>query len=366
MGRRRLPRALNILMNGRPVGFWQTGRQSSFTYLAEWAADPLSRPISLSMPIIGRSSAYSGPMVDAFFDNLLPDSQAIRLRIQSRLGTAGTNAFELLSEIGRDCVGAIQIIPEGIEPADIRTISGVPRNASEMAETLRRQTGSRPAFGIKQEEFRISLAGAQEKTAFLLHHGRWHRPTGTTPATHIFKRPLGLVGHQGIDLSTSLENEWLCLKTLEKFGIPMPKCWIQFFEEEKVLIVERFDRKLASDGRWWIRIPQEDFCQATACPSGHKYQSDGGPGIKEIAAILNGSIYSSKDKLYFFKTQLLFWLLAVIDGHAKNFSIFLLPEGRYHLTPICDVISAYYIAPVTHLFQENCFLLFRDNDKQAI
>ena len=344
MGRRRLTRKLNILMNGHPVGFWQVGRQSSFTYLEEWTDDPLSRPISLSMPIIGRRSAYSGPMVDAFFDNLLPDSQSIRSRIQSRFGTAGTGAFELLSEIGRDCVGAIQIIPEGIEPTDIKTISGVPLNESEIAESLRRQTENRQAFGIKHEEFRISLAGAQEKTAFLLHHGRWHCPTGTTPTTHIFKRPLGLVGHQGIDLSTSLENEWLSLKILEKFGIPVPRCQIQSFEEEKVLIVERFDRKHSRDGTWWIRIPQEDFCQATACPSGHKYQSDGGPGIKEIASILNGSIYSNNDKITFLKTQLLFWLLAAIDGHAKNFSIFLLPEGRYHLTPIYDVISAY---PVT-------------------
>ena len=344
MGRKGLTRRLNIFMNGRPVGYWETGRQSSFTYLEEWTADSLSRPLSLSMPITGRSSRYSGTMVDAFFDNLLPDSQTIRSRIQSRFGTAGTGAFELLSEVGRDCVGAIQIMPAGMEPTNIRTISGEHLNQSEIATALRMQTESRQAFGIKQTEFRISLAGAQEKTAFLLHHGKWYRPKGTTPTTHIFKRPLGLVGHQGIDLSTSLENEWLCLKILERFGISVPKCWIQSFEEEKVLIVERFDRRLSNDKTWWIRVPQEDFCQATASPPGYKYQSDGGPGIKEIASILNGSIKSAQDKMIFFKTQILFWLLAAIDGHAKNFSIFLLPEGRYHLTPIYDVISAY---PVT-------------------
>lgn len=41
------------------------------------------------------------------------------------------------------------------------------------------------------------------------------------------------------------------------------------------------------------------------------------------------------------KSQLLFWMLAAIDGHAKNFSIFHLAGGLYHLTPLYDVISVY-------------------------
>jgi serine/threonine-protein kinase HipA len=41
------------------------------------------------------------------------------------------------------------------------------------------------------------------------------------------------------------------------------------------------------------------------------------------------------------RTQLVFWLLAAIDGHAKNYSIFLLPGGAYRLTPRYDILSAY-------------------------
>ena len=32
-------------------------------------------------------------------------------------------------------------------------------------------------------------------------------------------------------------------------------------------------------------------------------------------------------------------MLAATDGHAKNFSLRLLPQGRYHLTPLYDVVS---------------------------
>jgi serine/threonine-protein kinase HipA len=43
------------------------------------------------------------------------------------------------------------------------------------------------------------------------------------------------------------------------------------------------------------------------------------------------------------RAQLLFWMFTAIDGHAKNFSIRLLPEGRFRLTPLYDVISAWPI-----------------------
>jgi serine/threonine-protein kinase HipA len=38
---------------------------------------------------------------------------------------------------------------------------------------------------------------------------------------------------------------------------------------------------------------------------------------------------------------LLFWLLAAPDGHAKNFSLFLEAKGRYKLTPLYDIMSAW-------------------------
>jgi serine/threonine-protein kinase HipA len=41
------------------------------------------------------------------------------------------------------------------------------------------------------------------------------------------------------------------------------------------------------------------------------------------------------------RSQVLFWLLGAIDGHAKNFSVYLEPGGSYCLTPLYDIISAY-------------------------
>src|SRR3569832_680099 len=107
------------------------------------------------------------------------------------------------------------------------------------------------------------------------------------------------------------------------------------------LVVERFDRQLHSSGRYWLRLMQEDFCQATGTPYTLKYQADGGTGLADIAAVLRGADEPSRDLETLLRSQVLFWMLAATDGHAKNFSIRLLPGGHFRLTPLYDVLSAW-------------------------
>ena len=342
MGRRSKSRALSVWMNGERVGDWRrpaAGGQE-FLYAESWLSSPAARPISLSLPLRPSREPYRTG-VEAFFDNLLPDNRQIRERIQRRFRTASIGAFDLLQEIGRDCVGALQLLPEDHSPVNVKQITGERLTTDGVAELLTRSLGSTFAREESLEDtFRISLAGAQEKTALLFREGVWHRPTHTTPTTHILKLPLG-TNPQGIDLSTSVENEWLCSQIVRAYGIEVAQCWMEAFGEHKTLIVERFDRRLASDGTWYLRLPQEDLCQATSTSPGLKYESDGGPGIGDIMELLLGSEQAAKDRRDFMRTQFVCWMLAAIDGHAKNFSVFLLPRGAYKLTPRYDILSAY-------------------------
>lgn len=293
------------------------------------------------MPLRPSNEPYRGP-VNAYFDNLLPDNRTIRERMQRRFHAGSMEAFDLLSEVGRDCVGAIQILPEGVVPEGLQGIQGRPVTADEIGQLLSEMLGS--TFGHQDarddDAFRISLAGAQEKTAFLWDADKWMVPHGTTPTTHIFKLPMG-IRMDGIDLSTSVENEWLCSEIIREFGIEVAQCRMESFGIHRVLVVERFDRRLSSAGTWWLRLPQEDFCQATGTPPGLKYESDGGPGMRGIMDVLLGSTNAEKDRLTFFRTQMLFWVLGAIDGHAKNFSVFLEAGGSYQLAPLYDILSAY-------------------------
>lgn len=330
-------------MNGIPVGYWETTRQGErLAYFNEWLTDEQSRPLSLSLPFLPGNSPYQGQVVTDYFDNLLPDNDAIRRRLAQRHQAGGTDAFQLLAKLGRDCVGAIQFLPEDESPSDIYEIKGEELNTAGVAQRLRNTT-SAEALGQhdRDEDLRLSIAGAQEKTALLHHEGQWCLPHGSTPTTHIFKLPLGLVGQMRADMRTSVENEWLCSKIMEAYGIPIARCEIEHFEDQKALVVERFDRAPSSDGSWIIRLPQEDLCQATGKSPLRKYQSDGGPGIAQIMDLLLGSDHAEGDRKNFFKTQIIFWVLAATDGHAKNFSIALLPGGHYRATPIYDVLSAH-------------------------
>ena len=336
---------LNLWMNGLPVGYWETTRSGErLAYRDDWIEHPQGRPLSLSLPFTPGNQAYRGEVVADYFDNLLPDSEPIRRRIARRYQTGGTAPFQLLATLGRDCVGAIQMLPPDEEPVGLQSIRGRPLNDAEIARFLR-DTTSAPQLGQHEpaDDLRLSIAGAQEKTALLWHNDQWLLPEDSTPTTHIFKLPLGLVGNMRADMRTSVENEWLCAKIVAAYGLPVAQCEIATFEEQKVLIVERFDRRPSTGARWILRLPQEDMCQATGTPALRKYQADGGPGIEEIMEVLAGSERSMQDRRNFFMTQILFWLLAATDGHAKNFSIAHLPGNRYESTPLYDILSAHPI-----------------------
>jgi serine/threonine-protein kinase HipA len=336
---------LDIWMNGLPVGYWEVSRGAErLVYHDDWVADVQGRPLSLSLPFTPGNQPYQGPEVEAFFDNLLPDSEAIRRRIAVRYRARDTSSFAMLTELGRDCVGAIQLLPPDEVPADLQSIHGKPLDEAAVAKLLRDTTatdvlGRQDAAG----DLRLSIAGAQEKTALLWHGGQWLLPEGSTPTTHIFKLPLGLVGNMQADMRTSVENEWLCSKIVAAYGLPVADCTMARFEDQKVLVVRRFDRRLASNRRWILRLPQEDMCQATGTPALRKYENDGGPGVERIMEILSSSADAASDRRAFFVTQIVFWLLAATDGHAKNFSIAHFPDNRYRATPLYDVLSAHPI-----------------------
>ncbi|MBK4735116.1 type II toxin-antitoxin system HipA family toxin [Noviherbaspirillum pedocola] len=345
MGRPSKTQALAVWQNGVRVGEWRLPPQGEpvFAYDADWFASSACRSLSLSLPAIEAHPIVRSEAVNFFFDNLLPDSEAIRRRVQQRFRADDASAFSLLGAIGRDCAGAIQLLPPDEEPRNWRSIEAEPLGEDDVERLLRNTVN--PAHALApggEEDLRLSIAGAQEKTALLWNEGNWCLPRNSTPTTHIFKLPLGLVGNRRADMSTSVENEWLCARILEAFGLPVPRSAILVFGATRALVVERFDRRLSRDG-YWLRLPQEDFCQAHGVPASRRYEADGGVGMHAIATLLANSAARDEDLKVFLKAQVVFWLLRATDGHAKNFSLFLEAGDRYRLTPLYDVISTWPI-----------------------
>ena len=331
-------------MNGELVGTWSVDRAThSFLYASSWLTSPKVRSLSLSLPVTA-SREVRGEAVANYFDNLLPDNQKIRERLARRFKTKGTDPFALLEAIGRDCVGAVQLLPEGTSPAGWNRVDADALSEHQIVDILNAvPTEARPGSAGHwgdDDLFRISIAGAQEKTAFAKVHGRWCLPHGATPTTHIFKLPLGLVGgSRRVDLSDSVQNEWLCAQIISQLGLPVAPTEMATFGEQTVLVVERFDREWMDGASWIARLPQEDFCQALGIPPKQKYENDGGPGMAKCLQLLSGSADPRQDSLAFQLTQLAFWLMAATDGHAKNYSIFLQAGDSYVMTPLYDILS---------------------------
>ena len=103
MGRRTHTRALSIWTNGQRVGTWRIPARGDMELLydADWKQSAVGRPLSLSLPFGVGEAPLRGERVNHFFDNLLPDSDAIRRRLAARFGTATTEPFDLLAaEVG--------------------------------------------------------------------------------------------------------------------------------------------------------------------------------------------------------------------------------------------------------------------------
>lgn len=333
--RRRSAARLGVWSDDRHVGTLERSRGGglTFAYAAEHLEDDEAVPISLSLPL--REERYTGDAVEAVIDNLLPDELGVRRAIATRTRADGVDAFSLLATIGRDCVGSLRYLPEDEPGAAPGPPTGDPIDEDGIVALLDALAvaplGVGDATGL-----RISIAGAQEKTALLRHENRWFVPTGPTPSTHILKPAIGPL-RGGPDLTHSVQNEFVCLRLAAELGLPVTHASVERFGGRQALVVERFDRYW--DGAAWRRRAIEDLCQALGVPSIRKYEADGGPGMPAVFELLAASDDPAADRMTFLRAAYVFWLLGATDGHAKNFSVFLGARGRFRLAPLYDVRS---------------------------
>lgn len=315
------PQTLRVVMNGYLIGRLKKNTRGKliFKYANSWLNTPGARPISLALPLV--EQPFTTEAVYHFFDGLLPDNPNTRAQIQKKFGLTSKHPFDLLTCIGSECTGAIQLIT-GKVPAFKKKFSFTTLDKKTLATLLR-----------NHQDTHISLAGTQDKIGLLYHNHTWCLPKDKTPTTHLIKLPK--------DILHNAENEWLCSQIAKAFGLPVAESRLLYVEGIKALAVKRFDRKFSSDNTWLMRLPQEDICQALGVSPFLKYPIAGGPSLHDVMKFLLGSANPIHDRDVFFCSQILFWLLANHNGHAKNFSVFIEPAGKYRLTPLYDIQSAY-------------------------
>ena len=324
---------LVVIADRRTMGEIRRDRRGRLTFVYDdrWRSMDAAYPLSLSMPLV--VAQHEHVRIEPWLWGLLPDNEAILARWGQRFHVSPRNAFALLSAVGEDCAGAIQLVRPGrvadVLQDDNQQIEWL--TESEIAERLRVLRQDQAAWRMARDAGQFSLAGAQPKTALLFDGQRWGLPSGPTPTTHILKPPIdGLDGHA--------ENEHLCLTLARALGLPTARSEIHRFDGETAIIVERYDRiRLPGSIR---RLHQEDMCQVLGLPPTKKYQNEGGPGCADLSeTIWTHSGEPGDDARTFARAIMLNWIIGGTDAHAKNFSMLIGPHGRSRLAPLYDVAS---------------------------
>ena len=323
------------VIHDRVVGHLaQVGGRYAFHYEDAWRHAEGAFPLSLSIPLTRRE--HGDEPVRAYLANLLPDNDAILGAWARRYHVSANNPLALLSHVGEECPGALQLLP----PQRAEQLVGAPRspdvvewlNEEEIGERLRHVLEEPGASREPGDPGQFSLAGAQPKIALLFDGERWGIPSGRTPTTHILKPP-ALRRFDGF-----AENEHICLQLAARLGLPAVRSEVRRFGGQVAFVVERYDRIRAGDV--WLRLHQEDFCQALAVPPHQKYENDGGPEALDLIRLLSRrSANPDADVATLVGALALNWAIAGTDAHAKNYSHLMQPGGLIRLAPLYDVVS---------------------------
>lgn len=249
-----------------------TRPRMTFAYDPVWVAANLP-PLSQSLPVDG---AFGADASAAFFGGLLPEG-APREQLARRLGVSERNDFSLLAAVAGDTAGALNLQPLGESPRAHAEEDVEWLDDAELIDVLR-TLPTRPMHADEDGEYRLSLAGAQDKLPVVVgDDGRIGLTKGQTPSTHILKTPIQR-------LEDTVPNEALCPALGNNLGIDAVRATPRRIKDNDFLLIERYDRRREA-GRT-LRLHQEDFCQALGIATERKYQSEGGPSLADCFGLL--------------------------------------------------------------------------------
>jgi serine/threonine-protein kinase HipA len=321
-------RTLNVYLRDHIVGqlIQDEHGQILFIYSHYWLHHPETTHLSHSLPL--REEPFSRNECRGFFAGVLPEEEKREI-IAKNLGISARNDFAMLEQLGGECAGAVTLIRPGVDLPSSAAGSYQELSSSELLEILR-ALPKRPLLA-GDTGIRLSLAGAQDKIAVRVNGDRISIPKNGAASTHIIKPAItrfpGLV-----------ENEAFCMKLAAAVGLSVAEVSVGEIEDIKFLLVRRFDRTINENGVI-ARIHQEDICQALGYPPEHKYQSEGGPGLKECFKLIRATSNNPAADLKALLEALIFNLIiGNNDAHAKNFSIIHHQNNTTRLAPLYDLI----------------------------
>lgn len=331
---------LDVRLDGydAPIGTLRRDDRGAldFSYTTDYAARADAVPLSLSLPIT--DAPHGDAIARPFFDNLLQERDGALNQVMAREALSRDDVAGLLWHLGRDCAGALSVLPAGAPPVK------VPGDLATDYEPLSDQQLTEIVSALRDRR-RLPdgtsdpspLAGVQSKIALTqLDDGSFAQPRSGSgaPTTHILKVP-------DRDHPRDARHEAAALDLSRACGIETADAIVLTVGDIDTLLVSRFDRALDERGRV-IRLHQEDFAQALGLPAALKYERRGNAqrrfDINGIAAILNATDDPIGARENFIRYTFFDLFTGNVDNHAKNFALLHLGQHirlapRYDLLP---------------------------------
>ena len=313
---------LNVYLNNDLIGYLNKDDNGGFSFQYDKDAE---QPLSISLPL--KEEPFTNKECRGFFNGLLPESEQVRVNIGKRYGINPKNDFSILNAIGYDCAGAVSFfkdMPKNLK--EFYKLEGQILTDDELEKYIKELPRKPLALGSDK---RLSLAGAQDKTAVILIDNKIALPDSNVPSTHILKPAID-------GFLESIENEYICMKVAEKLGIQVPVVHIDSVNDTKYFLIERYDRVIADETV--KRVHQEDFCQASNIPSAYKYQAVGGVDYKMCIDILKKTTTPASAIKRFIDLMIFNYLIGNNDAHGKNFSLLHYANDNIVFAPAYDIL----------------------------
>ena len=307
--------------------------KSVLTYLPETAAEDF---VSLTMPVRTESWVWNDQLPPVFQMNL-PEGYLLQV-LQEQFGPhIGASPLALLSVVGRNMVGRIQVAAAGAQldepaaPIEVADLLQGDNSEEAFAELVRQHatsgvSGVLPKFLDAQKETRQQATGADRQ------FGQHQKATLLT-RRHIIKGSSGRLPFAAL-------NEYLCMQVLEKV---LPSAKTEVSLDGNALVVYRFDVNDEGQPLWGM----EDFCALLGLRPVQKYETT----WERIARAVRDHVPGSRKYETFQRLTailLLTYALRNADCHAKNVALLYTSRADVHLSPAYDFLTTSVYAGYQH------------------
>lgn len=310
--------SLSVYLAGREIATLDAigDFRSSMQYRDDAGPDDF---VSLTMRV-RREPYVWDDVLHPIFQMNLPEGYLLQV-LQEQFGPhIGASPMALLSVIGRNMIGRIQVAPPGAnieapaEPTDVAALLQGDNSEEAFAELVRRHatsgvSGVVPKF-LDSEAGQRAL-GPHKKAALYTHK-------------HIIKGSSRLLPFVSL-------NEHLCMQVTRRV---MPAADTEVSRDGQALVVHRFDVDAQGLRHWGM----EDFCALLGLRPAAKYETTWeriAKAVRDHVPVANRpDVFRQMATL-----MLLTYALRNADCHAKNVALRYTRRDDVHLAPAFDMIT---------------------------